>query len=264
MLFYCIMIPNELIFLIHATLIGLAALGALALGRSALVAFVVVQCILANLFVLKQTTLFGFNATCADAFTIGATIGLNMLQEYFGKAITRKTIWLNFFLLVFYAAVSQIHLWYTPSSFDVTQNHFSALLGFMPRIVVASFTVYLIAQMVDYKLYGWLKKVWTSRFLVLRNYASIAVSQLVDTILFSFLGLYGIVENIGEIILISYAIKLVAIVVATPIVASSRWIFEHFDKKVKEEHEDRPLKTSGRTETKNSEGEPLDKLGTGG
>jgi len=170
----------------------------------------------------------GLNATAADAFTIGATIGLNLLQEYFGKAITRTTIAINFFFLVFYAIVSQVHLLYTPSAFDTTQDHFSPLLGFMPRIVIASFTVYLIAQMIDYKLYGWLKKVWTSRFLVLRNYASISISQLVDTVLFSFLGLYGIIDNIGEVILVSYTIKLAAIALATPFVLGSRWIFTHF------------------------------------
>lgn len=225
------MIPNELIFLFHAAFIGITALGALALGRSALVAFICLQCVLANLFVLKQTTLLGLNATCTDAFTIGATIGLNLLQEYFGKSITRKTIAINFFLLVFYAIISQIHLWYLPSSFDTTQGHFSALLGFMPRIAIASFTVFLIAQTVDYYLYGWLKKVWTSRLLVLRNYASISVSQLVDTVLFSFLGLYGIIDNIGEIILISYSVKLAAILVATPFVMASKWIFKSFRQK---------------------------------
>lgn len=232
------MIPNELIFLLHSALIGLTALGALAFGRSALVAFVCIQCILANMFVLKQTTLLGLNATCADAFSIGATIGLNLLQEYYGRGITKRTIWLNFFFLVFFAVISQIHLWYLPSAFDTTQNHFSALLGFMPRIVVASFVVYLIAQMVDFYLYGWLKKVWTSRFLVLRNYASISVSQFVDTVLFSFLGLYGIIDNIGEVILVSYAIKLGAIIVATPFVIMSRQIYNRSE----------PLARSGRTE----------------
>lgn len=222
------MIPNELIFILHTLLIGLASLGALALGRSALVAFVSIQCILANLFVLKQTTLLGLNATCADAFTIGATIGLNLLQEYYGKAITRTTIAINFFFLVFYAVMSQVHLWYTPSAFDTMQDHFSPLLGFMPRIVIASITVYLIAQIIDYTIYGWLRKNWASRFLVLRNYASISVSQLVDTVLFSFLGLYGIIDNIGEVILVSYTIKLAAIALATPFVLSSRWIFTYF------------------------------------
>lgn len=209
---------NELVFLSHSFIVSAAALIALRFGKSALVTFICIQCVLANLFVLKQTTLFGFNATCADAFTIGATLGLNLLQEYFGRAITRSTIFINFFILLFYALASQIHLLYIPSIFDTTQMHYASLLQFMPRIVIASFIVYFIAQMVDYFLYGFLKRMWTQKFLIFRNVISISVSQLVDTILFSFLGLYGIVENLWEIILISYSIKLIAIALSTPFI----------------------------------------------
>ena len=216
---------NELIFIIQTITISLAALGALYLGKEALVTFICVQSILANLFVLKQTTLFGLNATCSDAFAVGATLGLNLLQEYFGKTITRKAIWLNFFFLVFYAIISQVHLAYAPSMYDITQHHFLALLTFMPRIVVASFIVYLIAQTVDYVLYGTLKKIWTHCLLVLRNYGSIMVSQFVDTVLFTFLGLYGIIANLSEVIVISYSIKLMVIAIATPFVAFSHLIY---------------------------------------
>ena len=218
------MITNELIFFIHTIIISLSALWALKLGKEALVALVCILCILANLFVTKQITLFGFSATCSDAFTIGATLGLNLLQEYFGKNIARKTIWINFSFLVFYAVISQIHLAYLPSFADSTHWHFVSVLQFMPRIVIASFTVYLIAQSVDYILYGFFKRACNDRFLVVRNYGSMLISQLVDTILFSFLGLYGIVSNIGEIIIISYIIKVIAIIIATPFVAFSRRI----------------------------------------
>jgi queuosine precursor transporter len=217
---------NELLFIFHSIIISLFALGALALGPYALVAFVCVQCLLANLFVIKQITLFGFNATCSDAFTIGAVLGLNLLQEYYGRAITRKTIWINFFLLIFYAIVSQIHLLYVPSSSDFAQPYFMHLLTFMPRIVVASFTVYLISQMADYALYGFLKRTWKNKWLIVRNYTSITITQLLDTILFSFFGLYGIIDHIWEVIAISYSIKLVAIAVATPFIGLSRYIFK--------------------------------------
>lgn len=216
---------NELIFVVHTIIIALFALGSLALGSRALVAFVCTQCILANLFVVKQITLFGLTATCSDAFTVGATIGLNLLQEYFGKDIAKKTIGINFFLLIFYAIVSQLHLLYTPHSADIMQQHFVPLLQFMPRIVIASFSVYFIAQMADYYLYGILKKMFHDKYIILRNYASIAICQLLDTVLFSFLGLYGIIDNIGEVIIISYLVKLTSIIIATPFVGLSRKIY---------------------------------------
>ncbi len=192
---------NELLFIIHTIVISISALIALYLGKAALVAFVCVQCVLANLFVVKQITLFGFSATCADAFTVGAILGLNLLQEYFGRSITRACIWINFFLLIFYAIVSQIHLAYIPNAYDTMQEYFIPILSLMPRIVVASFVVYFIAQWTDYALYGFLKRIVGDRYLVVRNYVSMMFTQLLDTVLFSFLGLYGIIENIWQIIL---------------------------------------------------------------
>ena len=216
---------NEYIFIAHTLIIAAFALGSLALGRAALVAFVCICCIIANLFVVKQITLFGLTATCADAFTVGATIGLNLLQEYFGKEIAKKTIWVNFFLLIFYAIISQIHLLYLPNSADITQQHFMPLLSLMPRIVIASFMVYLLTQMTDYYLYGILKRKFNNQYIIIRNYASIAFCQLLDTVLFSFLGLYGIIEDIWQVIIISYVIKLMSIIIATPFVGFSRTIY---------------------------------------
>lgn len=215
---------NEILFIFHSGIIALSALISLYLGPLALSAFVCIQCILANLFVIKQTTLFGFNATCSDVFTIGATFGLNLLQEYYGKEPARKTIMINFFLLVFYVVVSHIHLLYAPSAYDTTQASFAHLLDFMPRIVIASFTVYFISQMCDYSVYGFLKKIFANKYLTIRNYFSIALCQLVDTVLFSFLGLYGIVENIGQVIVVSYAVKLVSIVLITPFIGLSKFV----------------------------------------
>jgi uncharacterized integral membrane protein (TIGR00697 family) len=213
---------NELIFCVQTIFVSGAVLGALWLGKEALVAFVCLVCVLANLFVLKQVPLFGFNATCADAFAIGATLGLNVLQEYFGQAITRKTILINFCILFFYVIMSQIHLAYLPSAADVTQAHFEALLAFMPRLALSSLVVYGICQSIDALLFGYFKRLTNGRFLVLRNYGSLCISQLCDTVLFSFLGLYGIVDSMFEIIVVSYGIKICAIALSSPFIALSR------------------------------------------
>lgn len=217
---------NELLFIFHSIFIGISALGALALGKAALVTFVVVQCLLANFFVIKQITLCGFNATCSDVYTIGATIGLNLLQEYFGRSITKKTITINFWILLFYTIVSQLHLAYTPSGFDETQIHYSALLTIAPRILVASFSVFLFVQLIDYQLYGFLRRYFHNRFLLVRNYASLIICQGIDTVLFSIFGLYGVLDNITEIITVSYTIKLASIIIATPIVLAARAIYQ--------------------------------------
>jgi len=205
--------------------ISLSTLVALRLGAAALVTFIGIYCLLANVFVIKQITLFGLHATCADAFTIGATFGLNMLQEYYGPKITKNAIAVNFFVLAFYVLMSSIHLWYQPNLSDSSHVHFLPLLAHAPRIVVASFVVYFMAQTLDYYVYGFLKRIWKTRLLMMRNGLSSALSQLFDTIAFSFLGLYGIVDHIGEIIIISYSIKLLAILLSSPFIGLSRFFY---------------------------------------
>src|SRR3972149_3921393 len=109
---------NEILFSFHILLIIGFSLGALRLGKEALIALISMEALLANLLVLKQMTFFGLTITCTDVFAIGTILGLNLLQEYFGKESASKAAWICFFLLVFFALMSQIHLFYKPSYTD--------------------------------------------------------------------------------------------------------------------------------------------------
>lgn len=215
---------NELIFLLHAIIISGCAVGMLRLGKEALVTFIVLLGILSNLFITKQIMLFGLNAVATDAFAVGAILGLQLLQEYYGREITRRAIAISFFLLLFYALASWIHLSYVPSLVDSSHQHFVAILQHMPRIALASLTSYFASQLLDYQLYGLLKQIFAGRYLLFRSYISLITVQLFDTVLFSFLGLYGIIANVGNVIMISFAIKMVVIFISTPFVALSRKI----------------------------------------
>ena len=207
---------NELLFLAQATFIGTTLLIALRIGKEALVAVISVQAVLANLFVVKQISLMGFNATAADAYAIGCMLGLNLLQEYYGKAITKLAIWISFFVVVIFAISAYVHLLYIPFTDDTTHAAYVTVLSSTPRIVAASLFTYFVVQQFDMRLYGFLKSTLENRLYILRNYSSVALSQLLDTVLFSFLGLYGLVTHIWELILVSYCIKIAILLLATP------------------------------------------------
>ena len=213
---------NELLFLLHALLICATLLVCIKIGKEALITFVCVQAICANLFVLKAISLVGLTATGADAYIIGALLGSQLLQEFWGKKAAQLAIWLSFGFSIFYVLMSQIHITYQPHVCDITQTHYQAILQHMPRIILASVFVYIIAQQFDFFLYGWLKKVWHSKFLVFRNILSTGISQALDTVLFSFLGLYGLVDNIFQIILVSYCLKLLILLIASPFISFAK------------------------------------------
>lgn len=199
---------NIYIFLLHIFVVTSAILISTRYGKEALASCITLFCVLSNLFVLKEITLFGLQATPTDALAIGTVFGLSLMQEYYGKQAARRTIFICFTLGLSYTILTVFQLAYIPCASDVAHAHFAYLLQPMPRIMLASLLSYALSQYVDYSVFGILKKLTSGRYFPLRLYGAAIISQLVDTIAFSFLGLYGIVTNVWSIILISYTIKL--------------------------------------------------------
>lgn len=208
---------NEAIFLFHVFVVVGFVLGSLRLGKSALIAFIGLQGVLANLFVVKQMSLFGFAVTCSDVFAIGGILSLNLLQEYFGKEAAKQAVKISLLTLLFFAFMSQIHLIYAPTAFDTTQEAFQSIFSQSLRIVFASIATFYLVQQFDVRFFSVLRGK-----LAIRVAISLLFSQALDTTLFSFLGLYGLVESLADIILVSFLIKCFIIAVSSPFVLFSK------------------------------------------
>ncbi len=208
---------NEVLFFAQTFLIVSFALVALKLGQSALITWITIQAILANLFVLKQITLLNFEVTATDAFAIGSLLGLNFLQEHYGKEEAQKATWICFFTMLFFALSSQLHLLFHPSIHDTAHQAFTTILAPAPRLLLASIAVFFLVQQIDVRIFAFLKN-HSNRSFVFRTAISLTISQFLDTLLFSFIGLYGLVASMIDIILISFLIKLIVIFLITPLV----------------------------------------------
>lgn len=219
---------NELIFILSVVFIAISSIIALYVGPAALTALVCLQIVLMNLFVTKQIFLFGLNATAADSLGIGAVLGINLLREYYGASIARKTVYVSFGIVLFYTIIAWLQLAYMPSMYDVQQEHFVAILVNMPRILVASIFTYILIESIEYYLYDYYKRRFHDSYFILRNYGIVLATQLLDTILFTVLGLYGIIDNPHEVIAVSYAIKAVTVLCMTPLVVLCKKIVEWF------------------------------------
>jgi len=213
---------NEYLFISHIFVVLIFTLISLRLGKYALFALICSQAIFANLFVLKQITCFSLSITCCDVFVISGTLGLNLMQEYYGAKIAKKAAVASFLLMIFFAAISKIHLLYIPNSFDTTHDSYYTILSQTPRILAASLFSFFVVQQIDIRLFGWIKKRFANLNLSTRNTLSLITTQAIDTILFSFLGLYGLVENIYHIILVSFVVKVAVIFMSYPVTAISK------------------------------------------
>jgi hypothetical protein len=213
---------NEVVFFIHVLVAIFFLLASLRLGKEALIACISLQAVLANLFVIKQTELFGFEVTCSDVYAIGSMLGLNLLQEFFGRKWVKKTIWICFCAIVLFGITSQIHLLYEPGAHDTKHSAFATILTLTPRIIIASFISYFIVQHIDMRLYGYLQTRWKSFSIVWRTTMTLVLSQLIDTALFSFLALYGIVDSILDVFLLGFTMKVIIIICSTPFTALAK------------------------------------------
>lgn len=207
---------NELLFFLHALFVLFFLLIALRLGKEALLSFFVLEAVIANLFVTKEICCFGMTITCTDVFAIGSLFTLNLLQELYGKSFAKKGTYIASFLLLFFILMSQIHLRYFPSSFDTKQNAFDAILSTSPRIIVSSLIVLFLSQRLDIQIYSWLKKWKGEKHFLLRFGTSALISQFFDTLLFSFLALYGTLHSLFDIIVMSYLVKVIIIFTMSP------------------------------------------------
>lgn len=207
---------NEFIFLLQILLIVVFTFGALKLGKEALIGWIALLAVMANLFVLKQIVLFGFEVTASDAFAMGSLLGLSFLQEYFGQEEAKKATWICFFFLFFFALASQVHLLYLPSPHDASQTAFLTLLSPTPRLFIASMGVFFIVQQMDIRVFSLIKSRFPIKSFAFRASLALIFSQSLDTILFSFAGLYGIAASMVDVIVMSLLIKLLITFCFTP------------------------------------------------
>jgi queuosine precursor transporter len=216
---------NEVIFFSHVFIVLAGTFFSLKLGKEGLATWTSLLGVTANLFVLKQISLFTLTVTCADVYIVGTLLGLNLLQEFYGKSVVQKVIWINFFSLLAFALLSQIHLFYVPAKEDLTQGAYHLILGQGPRIFLASITAYFLTLQCDTFLFGKIKEYFKEAPLHRRNFFSLAASQALDTVTFTLLALYGQVNSLLAIMCFSYIVKLLVILLTIPCTKLTRkWI----------------------------------------
>lgn len=210
---------NEILFITQSIVVSAFAIGSVYFGQGALYAFTSVAWVLGNLFVVKEATIFGLDVVTSDVFAIGSNMGVTLLREYYGQKEAKRSIFVGIYTAIFFLIVSQFLLLYTPNAHDTSGPHFAYLLGRMPRIIIASFVVSAISKSINLGLFNVFTRKLGNGFFYIKSMAALLIAQLADTILFAFLGLFGNVADIWDIILFSYIVKVISISIAVPCIS---------------------------------------------
>lgn len=180
---------NELLFIfLTLFLLGLS-LVAFRYGKVYIFVLIAIYSLLMNIFVLKQFTLFGLAVTGGNALYGAVFLLTDILAEHYGRQEALKAVWIGFLTSAIFVVTTQILLAFSVNEFDFAQPHLQALFSLAPRILFGSMLAYIIAQSFDVWIFCKIR-VWTNnKYLFLRNNGSTLISQFIDTLIFTAVGL---------------------------------------------------------------------------
>ena len=143
----------------------------------------------------------------------------DILTEVYGFARARMVIWLGFAANALMSLVFLIVVALPFPDFFQNQTAFATVLGFAPRIVVASLIAYWAGEFANSIVLSALKKTTKGRYLWIRTIGSTIVGQAVDTAFFITIAFAGTLpaDVLLTLVLNQYLFKVVYEVVLTPV-----------------------------------------------
>jgi uncharacterized integral membrane protein (TIGR00697 family) len=200
-------------------------------GRDGLLGCIVLAILLANIQGPKLTIILGFQTSLGVIFYSGIFFATDLLSEKYGRAEASKAVMIGFGISVIVVLMMSLALLFQPSDQANTaefsqriHESFENILDFTPRFVFGSLFAYLISQSLDVWLFHKIKEKTQGRWLWLRNNGSTMISQLVDTLLYSFVVWWGIVdlETALQLGAVKYGFKLAIAAIDTPFIYWAR------------------------------------------
>ena len=143
----------------------------------------------------------------------------DVLSEVYGFAAARRAILIGFAMSV----LAAITFWLVQISPGAeawgNQEAFEAILGFVPRIVLASICGYLVGQLLNAWVLVKIKERTKEKALWLRLIGSTAVGELADTVIFCTIAFFGVITGYEFLVyvLVGYLYKTLLEVVLLPI-----------------------------------------------
>lgn len=162
----------------------------------------------------------------------------DVLTEVYGYAVTRRVIWLGFagnLLAVVAIAVAGA---LPAPAFWASQPAYDQILGFTPRLLVASFVAYLFGEFLNSFILAKLKVLTGGRWLWTRTIPSTFVGQGIDSLIFVSLAFGGsmaggaLATTIGSQWLLKTAYEIVATPLTYAVVIALKRAegVDHFDR----------------------------------
>jgi len=154
----------------------------------------------------------------------------DILSEVYGFKAARKAIFIGFAMSILAALTFWLVQISPPAEAWGNQEAFESVLGFVPRIVLASVAGFLVGQLLNAWVLVKIKERTQEKALWLRLLGSTAVGEFADTIVFCTIAFYGVITGEEFLIYVAFgfAYKTLVEIVLLPVsYAVIGWVKRH-------------------------------------
>ncbi len=184
-----------------------------------LTAIFVTCLVIANITAVKLVSIFGLIVPAAVViFPISYIFG-DVLTEVYGYKQARRVIWLGFGCNLLAVVAIWLGEVLPAASFWDAQAAYVRILGFAPRLLLASFIAYLIGEFANSFVLAKLKIATRGRWLWTRTVSSTLVGQGLDSAVFITIAFAGIIppDALLTAVVTQWLFKSAYEVIATPL-----------------------------------------------
>lgn len=151
----------------------------------------------------------------------------DILTEVYGFSRARQAIWIGFIcnliavVAIWLAGILPSAPFWTTGSYDTVeeaQQAYDAILGFAPRLLIASFLAYLVGEFLNSYVMARMK-VWTEgKLLWTRTIGSTLAGQLADSLIFISVAFAGtmVAVDLFQVVLSQWLFKSAYEIIVTP------------------------------------------------
>ena len=162
--------------------------------------------IVSNLMAVKVIgffDLFYFDAGTIT-FPLAYMLG-DVLTEIWGYRVAKKTIILAFLCNIFVVICTQIGVWLpSPDYLDAGAMAYNIVFSYVPRIVIASLTGFLLGELSNAWFMDKIKKKTKGRLLWVRTIGSSMIAYIFDTIPFVLIAFLGVLSTRDLLLMIAF------------------------------------------------------------
>ncbi len=200
------------------------------LGKTGLFVWSAIATIVANIEVSIMIDAFGANQTLGNILFASTFLVTDILSENYGKKAANMAVKIGIFANVVFMVLSRLWFLYLPADNDYILPSIREVFANTPRFMIVGVGVFAICQVFDVWIYHFIWNKTTKIFgdkkgyLFIRNNGSTLISQLINTLLFSFGAFWGVfdLQTILNITVSSYVIFVFTSILDTPFVYLAR------------------------------------------